>query len=64
MMSQASCSGLTTQSMTNKSAFGGLNGPLSFGKKKAEAQENEVSNVLYEHMCFDITKRVQENGEE
>ena len=50
--------------MTNKSAFGGLNGPLSFGKKKAEAQENEVSNVLYEHMCFDITKRVQENGEE
>ena len=36
-----------------------------FGKKKKdEAQENEVSNVLYEHMCFDITKRVQENGEE
>jgi len=50
--------------MTNKSALGGLGGPLSFGNKQAEKQENEVSDVLYEHMCFDITKRVQENGEE
>lgn len=62
-MSQASVSGLTTQSM-NKSAMGGLGGPLSFGKKNKPQEENEVSNVLYEHMCFDITKRVQENGED
>ena len=49
--------------MKNLGVFAAMKFGQNKKKRQEEAHELEISNAAYEALCYDITKRVQENHE-